>query len=163
VQVDSEQSAAQTDFSAKLNTLRKALGGATETANSSKARLATIQRALQESSADIRLHDQADGLTKRLNDLLRQLNGTPEVRRRQENERDSISGRVNTIVFETRSTTEPPTLTQQESYSIAAAEFAELVSKLRALVNTDLPALEKQMDAAGVPHTPGRVPEWPAR
>lgn len=163
VQVDSEQSAAQTDFSAKLNTLRKALGGATETANSTKARLATIQRALRESSADARLHDQADALTKRVNDLLRQLNGTPEVRRRQENERDSISGRVNTIVFETRSTTEPPTLTHQESYSIAAAEFAEFVSKLRALVNTDLPALEKQMDAAGVPHTPGRVPEWPPR
>jgi photosystem II stability/assembly factor-like uncharacterized protein len=163
VQVDSEQSAAQTDFSVKLNTLRKALAAATETANSTKARLATIERALQESSADTKLHDQADALTRRVNDLLRQLNGTPEIRRRQENERDSISGRINTIVFETRSTTEPPTQTHQESYSLAAAEFAELVGKLRALVNSDLPALEKQMDAAGVPHTPGRVPEWPAR
>ena len=125
--------------------------------------MGTIQRALQESTADARLHDQTDALAKRLEDLLKQLNGTPELRRRQENERDSISGRIGTIVFETRSTTEPPTQTHLESYAIAASEFAEVVSKLRALVNTDLPALEKQMDAAGVPHTPGRIPEWPPR
>jgi len=163
VEVNSEQNVAQTDFSAKLNALRQALGGATEVANSTKARLATIQRALQESSADERLQDQAEALSKRLQVLMNQLSGTPELRRRQENERDSISGRINTIVFETRFTTEPPTQTHQESYSVAAAEFAEVLTKLRTLVNTDLPALEKQMDAAGVPHTPGRVPEWPAR
>ncbi|HME08662.1 MAG TPA: hypothetical protein VKG25_16520 [Bryobacteraceae bacterium] len=163
VQVDSEQSAAQTDFSAKLNTLRKALGAATEVANSTKARLAAIQRAIQESSADERLYDQAEALAKRLQSLMDQLNGTPELQRRQENQRDSISDRIQTIVFETRLTTEPPTQTQQDSYSIAAGELSELVGKLRTLVNTDLPALEKQMDAAGVPHTPGRVPEWPAR
>ncbi len=163
VQVDSEQSVAQTDFSAKLNTLRKALGGTTEVANSTKARLAAIQRAIHESSADERLYDQAGALAKRLQGLMDQLNGTAELRRRQENQRDSIAGRVNTIVFETRQTTEPPTQTQQESYAIAAAELSELVGKLRTLVNTDLPALEKQMDAVGVPHTPGRVPEFPAR
>jgi len=163
VEVSSEQNVAQTDFSAKLNSLRKALGGATEVASSTKARLATIQRALQESSADERLHDQADALAKHLQALMHQLSGTPELQRRQENERDSILGRVNTIVFETRFTTEPPTQTHQESYSVAASEFAELIGKLHTLVNTDLPALEKQMDAAGVPHTPGRVPEWPAR
>ena len=163
VEVVSEQSAAQLEFSAKLNDLRKALGGATEVANSAKARLATIQRALQESSADARLHDQTDNLAKRVEDILRQLNGTPELQRRQENQRDTIAGRIGAIVFETRLTTEPPTLTHRESYSIATAEFADALAKLRTLVTTDFPELEKQLDAAGVPHTPGRVPEWPVR
>jgi hypothetical protein len=34
------------------------------------------------------------------------------------------------------------------------------VPKLRKLIETDLKAIEKQLDAAGAPYTPGRLPEW---
>lgn len=46
-----------------------------------------------------------------------------------------------------------------DSYNIAAAEFAEQLGKLHTLVD-DLTKLEKDMEAAGAPWTPGRVPEW---
>ena len=39
------------------------------------------------------------------------------------------------------------------------AQRAE-IPKLRRLVETDIRALEKQLDAAGAPPTPGRLPEW---
>jgi hypothetical protein len=53
-----------------------------------------------------------------------------------------------------------PTQSHIDSYNIAAAEFGEQLSKLRALVEVDLTKLEKDMEAAGAPWTPGRVPEW---
>ncbi len=53
-----------------------------------------------------------------------------------------------------------PTQTNMDSYSIAAAEFADQLAKLHALVDVDLTKLEKDMEAAGAPWTPGRVPEW---
>jgi hypothetical protein len=33
-------------------------------------------------------------------------------------------------------------------------------TKLHELVEVDLAKFEKQLDAAGVPHTPGRIPNW---
>jgi hypothetical protein len=34
------------------------------------------------------------------------------------------------------------------------------IPKLRKLVESDMKALEKQLDAAGAPYTPGRLPDW---
>ena len=34
------------------------------------------------------------------------------------------------------------------------------LGQLRALIEGDLTRLEKAMEAAGAPHTPGRIPEW---
>jgi len=45
------------------------------------------------------------------------------------------------------------------SYSIAAAEFAGQLEKLRVLVESELRTMEKEMDAAGA-RTPDRVPVW---
>ena len=54
-----------------------------------------------------------------------------------------------------------PTETQHEAFRIAGAELTPVLENLRGLVETDLPALEKKLDAAGVPWTPGRIPRWP--
>ncbi len=42
-----------------------------------------------------------------------------------------------------------PTQSHIDSYNIAAAEFAEQLSKLRTLVEVDLSKLEKDMEACG--------------
>jgi hypothetical protein len=34
------------------------------------------------------------------------------------------------------------------------------IPKLRKLIEVDIKALEKQLDAAGAPPTPGRLPDW---
>ena len=48
----------------------------------------------------------------------------------------------------------------KRQFEIAQEEFAELNATLTQLLETDLPALEAELDAAGVPWTPGRgVPE----
>ena len=45
-------------------------------------------------------------------------------------------------------------------YQIASDELAVEIPKLRKLLETDIRALEKQLDAAGAPATPGRLPDW---
>jgi len=45
-------------------------------------------------------------------------------------------------------------------YDIAAAQFAPVLEKLRALIEVDLRQLEEQAETAGSPWTPGRVPAW---
>jgi hypothetical protein len=82
------------------------------------------------------------------------------VARRNEPTLPSIRERVQRVVGGLWTTTSAPTGTQQEAYTIAARQFAELLPKLTALVETDLAGLEAQAEAAGAPWTPGRVPRW---
>ena len=42
----------------------------------------------------------------------------------------------------------------------AAQDFETVLTQLRQLIDVDLSRLEKQLEAAGAPWTPGRVPEW---
>ena len=56
--------------------------------------------------------------------------------------------------------TSRPTQTHQQQYQIATDDFAVELKKLRTLVQVDLTKLEKEMEAAGSPWTPGRLPEW---
>ncbi|HKG23974.1 MAG TPA: hypothetical protein VKC34_18870, partial [Blastocatellia bacterium] len=53
-----------------------------------------------------------------------------------------------------------PTETQAAQYNFAAQEFEGVLGRLRTLVESDLARLEKALEAAGAPYTPGRVPEW---
>ena len=55
-----------------------------------------------------------------------------------------------------RLSTYGPTPTHRRQFEIAKDQFAALREQLTQLVDTDLPALEAQLDAAGVPWTPGR-------
>jgi hypothetical protein len=49
-----------------------------------------------------------------------------------------------------------PTATHRENFAIAREELQQLGVELARLLESDLPALERQLDAAGVPWTPGR-------
>ena len=50
-----------------------------------------------------------------------------------------------------------------EAYRIASEEFGEELAKLRKLIDVDLKGLEKVLDEAGAPFTPGRLPDWKER
>ena len=145
---------ALTEFQQKATRLRQALTGAAEIGNSAKESLTAIRRAVMQSTADTRLVDDVDQLEKRLDLILEELQGSGD------NAPPSISGRVDRILRGHGTSTAPPTKTALDSYRIAAEGFAEELPKLRALVSVDLKALEKKVEAAGVPHTPGRIPEW---
>ena len=153
--------AAQAEFLRKTGRLYRAVSGALRTAQEVESRLKTIREALRETPAvEKQLGAAADGIEQRDREILRALRGDVEIAKRNENVPTSINERLNGIMEGERFSLAKPTQTHVDGYNIAAAEFAEQLGKLRTLVEVDLAKLEKDMEAAGAPWTPGRVPEW---
>jgi hypothetical protein len=82
------------------------------------------------------------------------------LRRRDIGTLPSISDRVSTAFEDERLSTARPTETDRASYALAAEDFAKAQADLRRLVEVDLVSLERDLDAAGAPWTPGRLPAW---
>jgi len=153
--------AALVEFQQKVARLQRAVNGALEAANALKPRLAAIRRALLETpSASEALLADATTLDKRTNDILRALRGDNALRVRNMNLPPSIAERVGDIVGGQRMSTSRPTQTHMNQYVAAAQDFETTLAQLRQLIEGDLLRLEKQMEAAGAPWTPGRIPEW---
>jgi len=152
---------AQEEFLRKTARLYRAVNGALQTAQDVESRLKTIREALHQTpAAEKELAGAADGIEQRDRELLRALRGDLEVARRNEPIPSSIDQRVNSIMEGERFSLAKPTQSNIDSYNIASAEFGDVLTKLRTLVEVDLVKLEKDMEAAGAPWTPGRVPEW---
>ena len=153
--------AALVEFQQKAARLLRGVNGALEVANALKPRLAAIKRAIAETpSLPERLQEDATVLDKRTNEILRVLRGDSAARQRNMNTPPSISERVGYIVGSQRMSTASPTQTQLNQYSAAAQEFGAVLAQLHQLIEVDLAKLEKQLEAAGAPWTPGRIPEW---
>ncbi|HEY6047050.1 MAG TPA: hypothetical protein VIU65_10635, partial [Pyrinomonadaceae bacterium] len=153
--------AALVEFQRKAARLQRAVQGALDAANALKPRLVLIRRALLDTpSVGDRLLDEAASLDKRTNDILRALRGDIALRARNMNLPPSISERVGDIVGSQRTAIARPTQTQINQYNAAAQEFETTLAQLRQLIEVDLARLEKEMEAAGAPWTPGRIPEW---
>ena len=99
-------------------------------------------------------------LTKQTQEVLRALRGDVLLRERNENVPPAIADRVAAVVDATRFLIAKPTGTQREAYRVASADLAREVARLRKLIDVDVKELEKALDAAGAPWTPGRLPAW---
>ena len=153
--------AAQAEFLRKVSRLYRAVYAATRTADDAQERLKQIREALRETpAAEKQLGGMADSLEQRNREIQRALKGDIEVAKRNEPTPSSIGDRVGTIIDGERFSMAKPTQSDMDSYAIAASEFADQLTRLRTLVDVDLSNFEKDMEAAGAPWTPGRVPEW---
>ncbi len=153
--------AAHVEFQKKAANLQKAVNGALENANELKSRLASIKQAIKDSYApDSKLMDDTLAIEKKLNEILRHLRGDVSIRARNENTPISIAERASSIIDDQYLSTAPPTQTHLDSYKIASEEFTEELNKLRTLLEVDVKNLEKALDEAGAPWTPGRFPNW---
>jgi photosystem II stability/assembly factor-like uncharacterized protein len=140
--------------------LQRAMTGASSLADELSTRTQALLRAVEDApgagqklSADVREIDRA------LRDIRETLNGDPTMSRRQEPTSPSLIGRLNVLTQATRSF-DAPTATQQHQYELVAAEYTKVQTRLRAIVESDLKRVEAAAEAAGVPWTSGRIPEW---
>ena len=149
------------EFQQKAARLQRAVQGANGAANALTPRLAAIRRALIETpNAPESLMSDAAAIEKRKNEILKAMSGDQALRQRNFKLPPSINERVGLVVGASRMSTARPTQTQIDQYAHGAAEFEGVLSQLRQLIEVDLQALEKKMEAAGAPWTPGRIPEW---
>ncbi len=70
----------------------------------------------------------------------------------------AISERANTISGELERSLARPTATHEQQYPITLDLFGVQRAALRQLVETDVPAIERELDKLGAPYTPGRIP-----
>jgi photosystem II stability/assembly factor-like uncharacterized protein len=149
------------EFHQKLARLQRAVMGTLEAANAVSGRLAEAKRALDHTpGTDAKYKDMVRKLEKENLDILRALRGDSAIRARNENTPVSIVERVGEAAEATRFSLGKPTGTQREQYAIASEELTAELAKLRKVIETDLRELEKALDLAGAPWTPGRLPEW---
>jgi hypothetical protein len=153
--------AAREEFHRKVARLYRAVSGGTRTAHEVEDRLKSIREALRDTpAAEKQLDAEADAIEKNDRMILRALSGDREMQKRNEPVASSINDRIEAIMEGERFSLAKPTQSHVEDYNIAVGEFAEQLGKLHTLVEVDLAKLEKDMEAAGAPWTPGRVPEW---
>jgi photosystem II stability/assembly factor-like uncharacterized protein len=156
-----EDRAALVEFQQKAAKLQRALSGALNAATELRTRVGLIKRAIRETpTAPQGVTDSAYIIEKQLDLLLRELRGDAILAARNENVPLSIADRVTYLVEAQRFSTSRPTQTQEDAYVIAAGELQMVLERLRALVDPTLANLEKDLENAGAPWTPGRLPAW---
>ena len=104
--------------------------------------------------------DRLEEIEGRLNDIETEMRGDRTVAARSEPVAPSILGRMNRVTGRAWRASTAPTETQRRGYEIAAEAFGPVLADLRKLVKEDLEGLEAEMEAAGAPWTPGRMPVW---
>ncbi len=149
------------DFQKKVAELSRAVQGAWVAADDLVKRIEDIKEALHRTpAATSDMMKQARSIENQTKEILRALRGDRSISRRNENQPPSIIDRVNIIVGGQWRSTSAPTQTMRDQYRIAGEEFEPHLPKLKELMEVDLKKLEKAMEEAGSPWTPGRIPEW---
>jgi hypothetical protein len=151
------QRTANAEYQQNVDRLQRSFTGTLEAANAMRTRTQAIQRALVDSPGDVRLLDQARQYDTRVLAVLRQLRGDETLRGTESGDPTNIQDRVNSAVQGSRGLSGAPTGTQQRNYAIANDDLAAQVAALRTL-EAEIRKFEQQLEAAGVPYTPGR---WP--
>ena len=108
---------------------------------------------------DLDLLAQLHELKGRLDEATIELSGDSSAARRQLPTAPSISARARTALFDQLGVTSAPTQTQQDQYAYASDGLPPLLDELRS-IDEALRDIEEALSEAGLPWTPGRIPEW---
>jgi len=155
-----EEHVTMVEFSEKLGKLQKALTATQEAATEAGARLDSIKRAIDAvPSISPKLHESALALQRDLDSINLALSGDRIWRSHNEGVPAAISEHIQAAANSTRGSSHP-TKTSMEQYQIGSDELAVQIPRLKKLIDVDIRNLEKQLDAAGAPPTPGRLPDW---
>jgi hypothetical protein len=150
------------EFQQKTARLERAVRGALKWAGEAEDRLSFTRKALLDTpNADTALLAESQRMQTELNDILVALRGDRTRSRRNVFTPPSISDRVNRIVNGQWESTAAPTITNLNDYQWAAEAFAKELDRLEAL-SSDIDAFETDLESAGAPWTPGRLPIWKA-
>ncbi len=148
-------------FQRKAADLHGAINAALQVADRLGERLDRIENALNQTSSNVgNLRLKVYDMRIELDSVLIQLRGNQTLQALSINTPVSISGRVETILYNESMSTAAPPQTDIDSYNIAKEEFGRQLTKLRKLVQVDLKELENQMRAAGAPWLPDTLPQW---
>jgi hypothetical protein len=87
------------------------------------------------------------------------MNGDASRSRREFEALPGINSLINGIAGSLWNTTAAPTGTMENAYQQAVQKFGAVYTNVKG-IDADLKALEQQLEKAGAPYTPGRLPDW---
>lgn len=145
-------------FNKKVADLAVVLNGADAHQNHLSKQLPFLEKAILDgANVDPALLANVQDIRQDLNDLNKVINGD-QLRRSYEGATPmSVKGRIDLITGSLWSTTAGPTGTFERAFSEAEAKVDEVLEALAAIDNK-VGSLEKALDDAGAPYTPGRLP-----
>jgi hypothetical protein len=148
-------------FNKKAKALQRALNATTTAAAELAGRLEVIKTSLQQAEKpDEAAQRKVRDLIERVRLVRRDLSGDTFLSGRNENAPLSLSDRVRDAIWANRGAIALPTGTQKRVYAEASKQLAAEIGKLRQILEKELPALEKRMEAIGAPWAPGQLPKW---
>ena len=115
-----------------------------------------IKEWLMNSTAEHALYDRTQTIEKTAKALRDRLAGNPTREIFNDYGLSSIEYRLFVALFSPTENAFGLTATQRMSLEIAETQFAEVSAELKQLIDQDYEALKQDLDAAGVPWTPGR-------
>jgi photosystem II stability/assembly factor-like uncharacterized protein len=134
--------------------------GVVRTAELLKDQMTEVKSALKSVTGADSLSSQATSIDKEIDDILMKVRGRqgPEANDADDKNRftPSVQERVNGVASEIGDVTSPPTQMQRETLDFAMKDLDREVARLNVLLGTRVPALNRALDAAGVPWTVGR-------
>jgi hypothetical protein len=146
------------DFQKRAAKLQREVMGADKVTDDALTRMQYIRRALDHvESSDAQLAARVNAADTALRDISEAIGGDRIRRQRSEPAPPSLMDRVNNSVAGLLST-QPPTETHRRSLALAESEFTPLAARLRQIIEGEIAAIEKQLNAIGAPWTPGRLP-----
>jgi hypothetical protein len=149
------------EFQEKVSELARVVMGTVNAAEDLEKRIKAVKKALHLTpTASPQLLTQAETIEKQLKEILLVLNGDDSISKRNANQPPSLSSRIGRLMYGYARSTSDPTQTMRDQYRIVGEELEPLLEKLRQLAEKDLKKLESEMEAAGAPWTPGRIPKW---
>lgn len=151
-------------FQHDVTELRRAVRAAGAVADEALSRLRLARVAVREApAADPALLVRLQALDDSLSAQLVLLNGDRTLSGRDQAAPTSIRERVENVADSQMRTTSAPTRTERDAIRYAGAAFGSLLADLRRAIEGDLAEIERELERAGAPWTPGRLPVWPPR
>jgi photosystem II stability/assembly factor-like uncharacterized protein len=148
-------------FQKKVAEFNRAVMGASQYLNDIIDRVSKMKVAISNTpNAPRELMKQVRDIEENLNEIRIAFYGDPTISRGNGNQPPSIIRRARNLVYSHWNSTSAPTQTMMSQYQIAGKEFETQIDKLKELVQTEIQKLEKAMEEAGSPWTPGRFPIW---
>ena len=118
--------------------------------------LKAIKQTLPRSGADAELRSRARAMEIEVLDLQQRLTGDEKRDLAGDLGPVSVARRIDVVQLGTSFSTYGPTPMHEQNLEIGEQDFADIKTALKRIFDTELPALRKALDDAGVPWTPGR-------
>ena len=154
--------AALADLYQKITELSTTVGGTENYAEGLYKRALNIEQALAALPVpNVELSKKAKDIVTQLDVILNQkFNRKSNVPSEEENPPSpvTLNSRLGTMTSSLWAATSEPTQTQMDAYKILNEEFPPVYQQIKKLGETDIPALENELNKIGAPLTPGRLP-----